>query len=75
MRYSGRDRKNLVRVSITEKGQQAYHKSTRRKSIHRIISSLSEEERQKLRSCLEKLQNKAFKELIVEYKPPPLPQY
>ncbi len=69
------DRKNLVRVSITEKGQQAYDKSTRRKSIYKIISSLSEEERQQLRSCLEKLRNKAFKELTVEYKPPPLPQY
>jgi len=69
------DRKNLVRVSITEKGQQAYDKSTRRKSIRKIMSSLSEEERQQLRSCLEKLQNKAFKELTVEYKPPPLPQF
>jgi len=69
------DRKNMVRVSITEKGRQAYDKSTRRKSIYRIISSLSEEERQQLRSCLEKLRNKAFKELTVEHKPPPLPQY
>jgi DNA-binding MarR family transcriptional regulator len=69
------DRKNLVRVSITEKGQQAYDKSTRRKSIRKIMSSLSEEERRQLRSCLEKLQNKAFKELVVEYKPPPLPQF
>jgi DNA-binding MarR family transcriptional regulator len=69
------DRKNLVRVSITEKGRQAYDKSTRRKSIYRVISSLSEEERQQLRSFLEKLRTKAFKELTVEYKPPPLPQY
>ncbi len=69
------DKRNLVRVSITEKGRQAYDKSTRRKSIYKIISSLSKEERQQLRSCLEKLRNKAFKELIVEYKPPPLPQY
>ena len=69
------DRKNMVRVSITEKGRQAYDKSTRRKSISKIISSLSKEERQQLRSCLQKLRNKAFKELIVEYKPPPLPKF
>jgi DNA-binding MarR family transcriptional regulator len=69
------DRKNLVRVSITEKGRQAYDKSTRRKSIYNIISSLSEEERQQLRSCLEKLRSKAFKELVVEPKPPPLPKF
>ena len=37
------DRKNLVRVVITEKGQQAYQQSTKRESIHRIMSSLSEE--------------------------------
>jgi len=69
------DRKNMVRVSITEKGRQAYDKSTRRKSIYKIMSSLSESERQQLTSCLEKLRNKAFKELTVEPKPPPLPQY
>jgi len=69
------DRKNMVRVSITEKGQQAYDNSTERKSIYRILSSLSEEERPQLRSCLEKLRNKAFKELTEERKPPPLPQY
>ena len=69
------DRKNLVRVSITQKGHQAYDKSTGRKSIYKIISSLSEEERQQLRSCLEKLRTKAFKELTVEYKPPPLPKF
>lgn len=69
------DRKNMVRVSITPRGRQAYDNSTRRKSIHKIISSLSEEEHQQLRSYLEKLRNKAFKELTVEHKPPPLPQY
>ncbi len=63
-------RKNLVRVTITERGRQAYDKSTRRKSIHKIMASLSEEERHHLRSCLEKLRNKAFRELRVEHKPP-----
>jgi DNA-binding MarR family transcriptional regulator len=69
------DRKNMVRVSITEKGRQAYNKSTGRKSIHKIISALSEEERQQLRACLEKLRTKSFKGLVVEHIPPPLPQY
>ena len=69
------DRKNLVRVSITEKGRQAYDKSTGRKSIHNIISSLSEEERRQLRSCLEKLRIESFKGLVVEHIPPPLPNF
>jgi len=69
------DRKNMVRVSITEVGRLAYDRSTGRESIHRMISSLSGAERQELWLCLEKLRNKAFKELTVEHKPPPLPQY
>lgn len=67
------DRKNLVRVSITEKRQQAYDKSTKRKSIRKIMSSLSEDERQQLRSCLEKLRNRALRELRMDRKPPPFP--
>ena len=34
-------RKNLVRVTITEKGRQYYHQSTKRESIHGIMSSLT----------------------------------
>jgi len=68
------DRKNMVRVSITDKGLETYYKSTR-SSIYRIISSLSARERKQLGSCLKKLRIKAFKELTVEHKPPPLPEY
>ena len=57
------ERRNLVRVVITEKGKQAYYQSARRESILRIISALSEEERQQLNSCLNKLVNKAMEEL------------
>lgn len=64
------DRKNLVRVTLTEKGQQAYHRSTKRRSIREIMSCLSEEEHQQLTSCLERLRNKALKELGVNLKPP-----
>ena len=69
------DRKNMVRVTITDKGWQAYARSTGRKSIYRMVSSLSGAERQVLWMCLEKLRNKAFQELTVECKPPPLPLY
>jgi len=64
------ERKNLVRVVITEEGQKAYQQSTKRESIHRIMSSLSEEDRQQLRSYLEVLQNKALEELGVNRKLP-----
>jgi len=54
------DRKNLVRVVLTEKGRQAYYQSTKQESIRQIMSSLSEEERQQLTSCLHTLRDKAF---------------
>jgi len=67
------ERKNMLRVVMTEKGREAYEKSTARESIHRTMSSLSEDERQLLRSCLERLRNEALKELRVERKAPPFP--
>jgi len=65
------DRKNLIRVVVTEKGQRAYEQSTKREVIHRIMSSLSEEERQQLSSCLQKLRSKALAEFDMER--PPFP--
>ena len=49
------DRKNLVRVALTEKGQQAYYQSAKRDSIHQIMSSISKEERQCIRASLDRL--------------------
>ena len=64
------DRKNMVRVAITEKGQQAYDQSTRWNSIRKLMSSLSEGERKQLKSYLERVRDRALKELRVEHKPP-----
>ena len=60
------DRKNMVRVYLTEKGQQVYHKATKRESICKIMSCLSDEECRQLISLLKKLRNKALKELGIE---------
>jgi MarR family transcriptional regulator, organic hydroperoxide resistance regulator len=57
------DRKNLVRVVITEKGKQTYELSTKRGPIHRIMGSLSEKEKKEFRSYLERLLGKARKEI------------
>ena len=56
-------RKNLVRVEMTEKGKQAYNNTAREESVRRIMTSLSEKECRQLISCLDKLHNRAFKEL------------
>ena len=64
------DRKNRIRVEITDKGKRAYHKSAERKAIHEIMSCLSEEEHQQLRLNLGKLRDKALKVLGTGNKPP-----
>lgn len=69
------DRRNQVRIVMTEKGRQAYNQSTQRKSIQRIMSSLSKEERRQLKSYLQTLKDKALKELaIVRQRPLPYSQ-
>lgn len=60
------DKKYGIRIVLTEKGREAYYKSTAREYIYEIMSSLSEEERQQLRSCLQKLRDKALILLALE---------
>jgi DNA-binding MarR family transcriptional regulator len=57
------DKKNLVRVSLTEKGQKIYESSTRRGPIHKIMGVLSAEERVQFRNILDKLHLRARKEI------------
>ena len=61
-------RKNSVRASLTEKGEQAYYQSTKIESISGIMSSLSEQERQQLSSCLKTLRERALKQLGINQK-------
>ena len=60
------ERKNQVRVELTEKGYEAYYLSMKQVSILKIISSLVEEEQIKLRSYLQILLEEALKELGIE---------
>jgi MarR family transcriptional regulator, organic hydroperoxide resistance regulator len=57
------DRKNLVRVVMTEKGQKTYDLSTKRGPIHRILNTISPEEKKDFRETLEKLLARARKEI------------
>jgi MarR family transcriptional regulator, transcriptional regulator for hemolysin len=57
------DRKNRVRVVLTLKGTKMLEKSIVRTSLHQIISCLSEEDRERLRSLLKKLRARAMKEI------------
>ncbi len=64
-------RKNLVRVQVTEKGQQMFAQVSQPESVNRVLSSLNPEERQHLRSLLHKLRDAALDSL--EIKKPPFP--
>ena len=63
------ERRNLVRVELTEKGQRAYDHAAKRVTIHRIISCLSGYERRQLHSYLEKLRGRALEELRASNEP------
>ena len=62
------DKRNLVRITLTEKGLRAYERTTERKSIHELMSALSKKEQQRLTALLEKLRSKAMEKLGIEYR-------
>lgn len=66
------DRKNLVRVVITEKGQQTYEITTKRGPIHRIMSSLNADEKKDFARYLEKIYAQARKEIGLDIDSLPL---
>ena len=63
-------RRDQLRVVLTEKGHEICHQELKIGSIRRMISALSAEERQLLRSCLLKLRKSAIKELGPRYELP-----
>ena len=63
-------RRDQLRVVLTEKGSEICQQMLKIESIRRMMSSLSTEERQLLRSCLLKLRESAIKELGPRYELP-----
>jgi len=66
-------KKNMMEVSLTEKGKKAYEDSLKMESIHEILSCLTEDERKQLYATLQKLRDKALKTLIAEHQNLPFP--
>jgi MarR family transcriptional regulator, organic hydroperoxide resistance regulator len=69
------DRKNLVRVVMTEKGQKMYELSTKRGPIHRILGTLDAQEKKEFRSYLERLLAVARKEIGMDREELPSSEY
>ena len=62
--------RSLARVTLTEKGRQAYYQSAKRACIRNVMRVLSQEERQLLSSFLKKMRDEGIKQLLGDLKPP-----
>jgi len=60
------DKKNMARIAVTEKGQKKLEQSVKKVGLQKVMSCLSGEERQQLKSCLAKLRTEALKELSMK---------
>ena len=66
------DKKNLVRVTMTEKGKKTLKNSMKRESIRKTFAALSKEDRKQLYTQLEKLRAKGLK--LSGFPKPPFPK-
>lgn len=66
-------KKNMMEVSLTEKGKKAYEDSLKMESIHDIMSCLTADERKQLYATLQKLRDKALQTLTSERQILPFP--
>ena len=64
------ERKNMIRVELTEKGEEALQRSRELTAVRNILLCLSDEELENLRRYLETLRNKAIEELRIDYELP-----
>jgi len=60
--------KNMIRVTMTEKGHKIYKLTTERAAIHKVMGALNDQERAQFLHCLQKIQSKASKELGMKKK-------
>jgi DNA-binding MarR family transcriptional regulator len=61
-----RERKNIWRVDMTEKGKDVFRQSIKMESIQRVISILSDIEQKRLETYLRKIRDNALKQLTKE---------
>jgi len=60
------ERKNMVRISLTDKGEEALRQAQKSETISRMMSFFSYEEQDCLREHLLTLRNKALEELEIK---------
>jgi MarR family transcriptional regulator, organic hydroperoxide resistance regulator len=57
------NRKNMIRIEITDKGNESYRLTTKRGPIHRIMGNLEKTERDQLNQALDNIISKTADEL------------
>lgn len=60
------EKKNRIRVTLTEAGEEKYLQTCERKSIYRIFSCLSAEEAQQMTKYLKKVRRRGMKEIGIK---------
>ena len=60
------DNRSMVTLSLTRKGHQVYRQASKRQSVHRMLSVLPDEDRERLMSYLQVIRAKALQEIGVE---------
>jgi DNA-binding MarR family transcriptional regulator len=60
------DNRSMVTLSLTRKGLQVYRQASKRQSVHRMLSVLPDEDRDRLMSYLQTIRAKALQEIGVE---------
>ena len=62
-KIKGHGRKNIIRVELTKKGEEAYKQSQKLRSIHDIMSCLSDRQKGNLKKYLEALRKDALEKV------------
>ena len=61
-----KERKNIWRIDMTEKGKDIFRQSAKMESIHTVISTLSDKELKQLETYLREIRDYALKQLTKE---------
>lgn len=64
------ERRNQVRIALTEKGRQDYDAVKEAEYTHFLLDILDESEKEILAGCLNKIRTKLLEELKLSYRPP-----
>lgn len=64
------ERKNQIRIALTEKGKRDYDRIKKAEFPHPILGFLNDDEKKTLENCLNKIRTKLLEELKISYRPP-----